>query len=376
MTERSKLARELAALINRHSLEGGSNTPDFVLAEFLLGVLGNFNTAVTARFLERDRLSSEAPGGTSSNHSQVRERLAAYAHRSWSGWMRYLFEQCSPSHEHGVGIPANLVERWQRQLRTPYFQLPTEEQESDRGEADKMLAILRGQDEHLDDADDEFYAGYEDDAREQQKMGHRAQPSTQPDSHWFQTYTGKRIYVTQPKPEAIVLGDIAHALALTARFGGHTTKPYSVAQHSVLVADIVKDTHPQLALAALLHDATEAYLGDLIRPLKLVLPAYSKLEDEWAKVIGEAFGVRLHPLHRAIKEADVIALATERRDLFPHHIDWPYLDSCGVEPRSGTVVPWQPETAEQHFIDCVNQLIPLELKGEHIRRSREIGETP
>lgn len=74
----------------------------------------------------------------------LREKLAAYAHEAWSGWMRYLFSRS----EHGLTgretIPAELVKRWARQMNTPYADLPENEKESDRKEADRMLAIMAG----------------------------------------------------------------------------------------------------------------------------------------------------------------------------------------------------------------------------------------
>ena len=76
---------------------------------------------------------------------QIRNRLAAYAHTAWSGWMRYLFEQ-SPGDTYGnVVIPASLVRRWKRQTATLYEDLPEEEQASDLVEADRILGIMHGQ---------------------------------------------------------------------------------------------------------------------------------------------------------------------------------------------------------------------------------------
>lgn len=75
------------------------------------------------------------------------EKLAAYAHESWAGWMRYLFSRCSTIPSGDVLIPSEMVQRWQRQLSTPYEKLPESEKESDRAEARKMLAIVIGEDE-------------------------------------------------------------------------------------------------------------------------------------------------------------------------------------------------------------------------------------
>lgn len=71
----------------------------------------------------------------------LREQLAAYAHEAWSGWMRYLFSKCD-AQWNGRVIPPWAVERWQRQLATPYAELPEEEKASDRAEADTILALF------------------------------------------------------------------------------------------------------------------------------------------------------------------------------------------------------------------------------------------
>lgn len=70
-----------------------------------------------------------------------REALAAYAHQAWSGWMRYMFAQSRTNKDGTVTIPKELVDRWTRQMQTPYEDLPGEEKESDRHEADRMLLI-------------------------------------------------------------------------------------------------------------------------------------------------------------------------------------------------------------------------------------------
>jgi hypothetical protein len=74
------------------------------------------------------------------------ERFADLAHESWSGWMRYLFGKCvsSPEYDGDVLIPAGLVDRWGRQMRTPYAELPEREKESDREEARKYLRAAFG----------------------------------------------------------------------------------------------------------------------------------------------------------------------------------------------------------------------------------------
>ena len=88
---------------------------------------------------------------------------------------------------------------------------------------------------------------------------------------WFVTASGRRAFVEDPRACDLVIEDIAHALSNICRFGGHCSRFYSVAQHSVCVSALVERTRPDLALHALLHDAAEAYVGDVIRPIKPTL---------------------------------------------------------------------------------------------------------
>lgn len=129
------------------------------------------------------------------------------------------------------------------------------------------------------------------------------------------TATGLLVDLRAPDPAQIDVRDIAHALSRLCRWGGHVRIPVlSVAQHSSMVSEVVP---PALALVGLLHDATEAYLGDVVAPIKAMLPAFAALEREWALAIGERFGLgaQLADLPLEVKEADARMLATERRDL-------------------------------------------------------------
>lgn len=85
------------------------------------------------------------------------------------------------------------------------------------------------------------------------------------ETDWMGTFSGTRFWPLEPEAEHVHLADLAHAMATTNRFGGHAIIPISVAQHCLMVADLVR---PDLKLAALLHDAEEAYLGDHLRPVK------------------------------------------------------------------------------------------------------------
>lgn len=134
---------------------------------------------------------------------------------------------------------------------------------------------------------------------------------------WIQTRSGTRFDLLDPRPEMIDISDIGHALSHLCRFTGHVSRFMSVAEHSVMVSNLVP---AQDALAGLLHDATEAYVGDVARPLKQLLPDYKVIEDRIWLVIAERFS--LDPqLPASVKEADNISLMWERRDLLAGSAD-------------------------------------------------------
>jgi uncharacterized protein len=137
---------------------------------------------------------------------------------------------------------------------------------------------------------------------------------------WIQTFTGRMFHYEDPRPEDVHIADIAQALAHQCRFAGHTNRFYSVAEHSVLVSQRFAD--PRMRMCALLHDATEAYILDMPKPLKVLLPAYKDYEDRLWRVIAERFDLPAE-IPAEIHEADLRMLITERPLLFPRQIPWP-----------------------------------------------------
>src|SRR5437868_2917508 len=117
---------------------------------------------------------------------------------------------------------------------------------------------------------------------------------------WMQTSSGVAYYPLDPLPGDINIEDIAHALSNLCRFGGHCRRFYSVAEHSILVSRVVPRQH---ALQGLLHDATEAYMVDVPRPLKVELDNYARIEDLNWRCIAAVFGVP-YEMHESVKRAD------------------------------------------------------------------------
>jgi len=118
----------------------------------------------------------------------------------------------------------------------------------------------------------------------------------------IRTYSGIYFNVFDPKPEMVNINDIAHALSMQPRFGGHLPEFYSVAQHSIHVCDKLSDGNE---IYGLLHDASEAYLIDMPRPVKKGLTNYKEIEEKIMKVISDAFGLVYNKfLFQSLKNAD------------------------------------------------------------------------
>ncbi|MBI2566041.1 MAG: phosphohydrolase [Candidatus Schekmanbacteria bacterium] len=161
---------------------------------------------------------------------------------------------------------------------------------------------------------------------------------------WIQTYTGKQFWPLDPRAEHVDIADIAHSLSLQCRFNGHCRSFYSVAEHCVRVSEIVAAEH---ALWGLLHDAGEAYLADLPRPIKGRLDAYGRLEDRVLAKIAEAFGLSW-PIPADVHRADDILLATESRDLMAAP---PAPWGLREQPLAATIDPKPPEDAERAYLE-------------------------
>lgn len=127
---------------------------------------------------------------------------------------------------------------------------------------------------------------------------------------WIQTHSGHRFDFLNP--DNVCIEDVAHALSHLCRFAGHTSEFYSVAEHSALVSLIVPR---EFALQGLLHDAAEAYVIDLPKPLKDMLPAYSEIETKVWQQVARTFDIP-EQLDESVKQADLAMLMAERERFF------------------------------------------------------------
>lgn len=171
--------------------------------------------------------------------------------------------------------------------------------------------------------------------------------------HFFQTYTGRKFYPMVPRPEDVDILDIAHSLSQICRFTGHTREFYSVAQHSLIVCDLVPDV---FKFTALMHDAPEAYVGDMSKPLKRQLPSFVSAENRVWKAICGKWPALLLSLPLEVKQADVTALATERRDVLANGYANAWLSVDTVTPAVFRIQPMPPKNAERLFLKRFREL--------------------
>lgn len=172
----------------------------------------------------------------------------------------------------------------------------------------------------------------------------------------IQTYTGKVFDYAEPTADMICIEDIAHALALQVRYAGHCDKFYSVAQHSILCAmvGITEDLPNAVIMQCLMHDASEAYMGDLPKPLKELLPSYNCYEAAIHRAIMDKYGIA-YPFDTAVKRIDHRVLATEAPvllgELGPAWERWRDIPGYGDFIKGQIEQPWGPtEDVSNSFI--------------------------
>lgn len=175
--------------------------------------------------------------------------------------------------------------------------------------------------------------------------------------NWMQTYTGRAYWPADPKAEDVCIEDIAHALSMLCRYTGHCKRFYSVAEHSILISQVVPT---ECAFFGLMHDAQEAYVNDLARPIKPSVPDYSKLEELNWIAICNAFRLpyKLPPI---VKTMDMRICLDEQRELMaPPPFPW---DADLGEPIGVTICGLPPLEAEELFLRRFHDLYQ-----DHIQR--------
>ena len=226
---------------------------------------------------------------------------------------------------------------------------------------------------------------------------------------WILTNSAKPMSLVRPRADLVTPEDIAHSLGHICRFNGHCKHHYSVAQHSLLVASIVPDEDQ---LPALLHDAAEAFVGDMVQPLKQLLKETAKSTTAAWLLTCEHLGLSRHSVERlaeafsispgsdpmaehlnhlisiyhqieqrvwlaiaerfdidpvlpaSVHKADMVALATERRDLMPEHAGaWEILE--GHDPVPQHIARWTPEEARQRYYDRLITLLATTHRRRH-----------
>lgn len=192
---------------------------------------------------------------------------------------------------------------------------------------------------------------------------------------WMQTFTGRHIYPLSTKPQDFVIEDIAHALSMICRFNGQSRVFYSVGEHSVLLAEFCeqKNYEPELSLWALMHDAAEAYLGDVIRPIKQNAMftgesdtgswsmSFHGVESLLITRIFEALGLTEHLQNmghiQSVKMLDSRILVDESMELMGEVKDWGELQD--YQPLGVSISGLPPFMVEQRFLSAYNRLLAI-----------------
>jgi uncharacterized protein len=176
------------------------------------------------------------------------------------------------------------------------------------------------------------------------------------DRPYISTVKGNRFYLDDPQ---FNIDEMAHALAMICRYGGHCRRFFCVAEHSILVAMICEQLELADPYEGLMHDGHEGYLLDLPKPWKAALPGYVELERRLESSMRIQFGLPPE-ISKGAKTADLVALALESRLLLPNQgkdFEWPE----GILGLAGKLYDiklncWPPEIARSHFIATYNEL--------------------
>lgn len=173
--------------------------------------------------------------------------------------------------------------------------------------------------------------------------------------------SGRYFDFLDPQPDQFTLGDIAGALSKICRFGGQVSRFYSVAEHCMQCAFVADcDGLPvDTQIACLMHDAAEAFTGDIVKPLKIMLPEFKEIEQRVEAVIAEKFCIDFHSNAALVREIDHAMLIHERRRLF-----------------SRDSVTWHGENEVRRLHTAVNGLEPEDAERLFVSRAAMLGISP
>lgn len=164
-------------------------------------------------------------------------------------------------------------------------------------------------------------------------------------------HSGRHFDLANPDVNEILVDDIAHGLAHTCRYAGQCDGFYSVAEHSVLVSQVI----PHSKLAALFHDAAEAFIGDMTGPLKCLLPEYKVIEKKIERAIFKCLGIEW-PAPTTIKSVDNSVMAAEQLVLMPKGTN-EWLLHSNVIPANVMIRKLDPSKAKALFLQCYADLL-------------------
>uniref|UniRef100_A0A6M3JJM4 HD domain-containing protein n=1 Tax=viral metagenome TaxID=1070528 RepID=A0A6M3JJM4_9ZZZZ len=179
-------------------------------------------------------------------------------------------------------------------------------------------------------------------------------------NRWIETLTHKKVDIFDPDPDSICIEDIAHHLAIINRFVGATREPYSVAQHSVILASFFDDRFFDdriESLQALMHDAAEYCINDIPSPIKQEFKMIKKVEDNFCKTIFNKFNIPF-PWSFEIDRLDKCLGKEEGRQLGKNVDMWPNYteEEIGKLPWDIDIIPWNWGQAEGAFLNSFKRL--------------------
>lgn len=174
---------------------------------------------------------------------------------------------------------------------------------------------------------------------------------------FMQVASGRKFWPMDPRSDEVFIEDIAHSLSLQCRYAGHCLRFYSVAEHSVHLARHLRWQGVDVALWGLLHDASEAYLVDVPRPVKPHLPGYKEAESKVMDAVCQRFG--LSPaMPPQVHEADMRIVADELANMAPMAWHHKHDSPLGVNIRC-----WYPEQAREEFLATFEALMDCRARG-------------